>query len=153
MGKKLGLSIGLLAAALAVGAGLFYAGSVYGRLQASRAAAPFAGPAVVGEAEGGAIGFITSIQGSTLQVRSGQHDTTVTLSAGTSVLKTVTMAGAGLQVGDQVTVQGARDAAGGLAASLIHVVPAGASYSGFGGRGPNAITIEFVPATTTPAAP
>ena len=82
-------------------------------------------------------GTIKSINGDTIQVSTALSVTTVNLAAATTVLQTTPATTADLQVGQQVTVRGQRDAAGTVTATTIQVVPAGVNLGGPGGNGAN----------------
>src|SRR5207302_9518200 len=84
---------------------------------------------------GGVSGTIKSISGDTIQVSTALSVTTVTLGTTTTVLKTSPGTTADLQVRQQVTVRGQRDAAGNVTATTIQVVPAGTNLGGPGGGG------------------
>ena len=152
MGKKIGWVIVILIALVAVGAGGFYGGTAYAAnaaQQASNVRAQFldgrggvagAGTGTTNGAGGagfggGVVGTIKSISGDTIQVSTAQNVTTVTLSGATTIQKSVTASTADLQVGQQITVRGQRDASGNVAATSIQLVPAGTTFGGPGGPG------------------
>ena len=147
MGRKIVLIVVMIVALVAVGAGAFYGGTVYAAQQATNTRASFfagrggaggtggAGANGAGGFGGGVTGTIKSISGDTIQVSTALSVTTVSVSGSTTVLKTAAATTADLQVGQQVTVRGQRDAAGNVTATTIQVVPAGVSLGGPGGGG------------------
>ena len=146
MGRRLIYIVGIVVALVAVGVGSFYGGTVYAGQQAAATRAAFlngrggtgGGAGGAGGGFGGGVaGTIKSINGNTVQVSTAQNVTTVTLSASTTVMQSVTATAADLQVGQQVTVRGQRDTAGNVTATSIQVVPAGTTFGG-AGRGANA---------------
>jgi hypothetical protein len=151
MAKKIGFIIALIVALLAVGAGSFYGGTVYAAQQAASTRAAFfngrggapggagaTGAGAAGGFGGGVSGTVQSVSGDTLTVGTAQGVTTVTLSGSTTILKSQTGTAGDLQVGQQVTVRGARDSSGNVAATSIQVVPAGATLGGGPGARPTA---------------
>ena len=148
MAKKMGFIIALIVALLAVGAGSFYGGTVYAAQQAASTRAAFfngrggaaagGGAGAAGGFGGGVSGTVQSVSGDTLTVGTAQGVTTVTLSGSTTILKSQTGSAGDLQVGQQVTVRGARDSSGTVAATTIQVVPAGTTLGGGPGARPTA---------------
>jgi hypothetical protein len=147
MNKRMGWIIGLIVFIVGVGGGAFYGGTVYAATQTSNARTQFlnsrgggagggAGGGGAGGPGGGVQGTVKSINGNTLQISTAQNVTTVTLSASTTIRKTLTGTTADLQPGVQVTIRGQADSSGAVTANSIQIVPAG---SGPGqGSGPGA---------------
>ena len=137
MKRKLIYIIGIIVALVAVGAGSFYGGTAYAAQQTAATRTAFfngrggaGGGGTGGGFGGGVAGTIKSITGNTVEVSTAQNVTTVTLSGTTTVMKSVAVTTADLQVGQTVTVRGQRDSAGNVTATTIQVVPAGATFGG-----------------------
>jgi Domain of unknown function (DUF5666) len=150
MGKTIGLIIGVIVLCGAVGAGAFYGGTVYERQQTTNVRNSFfngrggtgggggyggAGGGGGGGFGGGVSGTVKSITGNTVQVSTAQNVTTVTLNSSTMILKTAAGTTADIQVGDQITVRGQRDASGNVTATNIQLLPAGTTFGNRGGGG------------------
>lgn len=76
----------------------------------------------------GAFGQIKSIDGDTLTLSTPQNVVTVKLTDSTTIQKLVTGARTDLQVGDQVTVRGDRDASGNItSATTVQIIGASAT--------------------------
>ena len=79
----------------------------------------------------GAFGTLAKIDGNTLTLTTGQgQQVTVTVGSNTTIQKTVSGTISDLQVGESLTVIGARDANGNINAVSIMIRPQGASPTG-----------------------